>query len=270
VLSFVYDKLDHEYGAEGDIIESITREQYINHKTAKREMREAQKVFFAKYEPSFESVKDANKKMAALQKWYNTERKLITTGLTPEEMYKKEIRSSLTHPIEKAYGLVFDAMDQLDKGTKKAEMKGLTLLKDALKLDSNNEDALFIICDLTLSGKTPLDAVPYVDRLLEIEPDRAVVHLWKAQILILEDHGIGGPGLKEAAEHAAEAYSLDPENFDCVALCAQLSYWLDDQKHKEYVRNMHKLDRKRAERFMEDHFIFAMPGKGKKTSGTGG
>lgn len=237
----------------------MAREQYINHKTANRELREAQREFFSTNNLSFISVNDANKKMAALQKWYNTERKLMTTGLTPEEMFKKGIRSDLIHPIEQAYGLVFDAMDQLEKRTGKCDAKGLTLLKDALKLDSDNEEALRIICDLLLTSKTPLEAVSYVDKLFEIEPNQMSVRLWKAQILVLQDEGRGGSSLKKAAEQAREAYLLDPENFDAVTFCAQISYWLDDPMHELYVREMHKIDRKRAERFMIEHFIFTMP-----------
>lgn len=242
----------------------MTREQYINHKTASREVREAQKEFFGMNNLSFDSVKDANDKMAKCVDWYNTKRKLKTTGLTPKAMHDKGVRSALIHPIEQAYGLVFDAMDQLDKRTEKGDTGGSALVKKALELDPENEEALFILCDLLLTGETPLDAAPYVDRLLEVEPNSTEVHLWKAQILVLKDGGMGGPNLKKAAGFVAEAHSLDPENFDVAAFCAQLSYWLDDPKHELHVGAMHKIDRKRAERFMSEHFIFTMPGKGRK------
>ena len=106
------------------------------------------------------------------------------------------------------------------------------------------------------------EATPLVDNLLTIKAKELQAHRWKAQIII---DGIGSGSrvqlkLREAFEHALEACQIDKEDFDAAAMASQISYWISDgQSFGKFVNAMHKIDKKRTQRFMKEYFIYEMP-----------
>ncbi len=264
-----------------------TRIQYIRVKSTIRETREGMKEYKSpamKAEAESRPVNDANiepigdqgskqrtiapfqfaitgdevNELGKILEWYSSKRRLINTGLTPIEMRDRKVESRLLHPIEQAYGMVYDAIALLNERTGEDDKEGLALIHKALELDPMNEEALYILCDVLMTSEDPSAAKGYVDRLIEVNPDSPAGYRWKAQ-LVRDWSGGMRPGvvLDKMKLLLDKAYSLDPEDFDTVAFCAQVSYWRHEvQDFERLVSEMHSIDPERAERFMANYFIF--------------
>ncbi len=153
--------------------------------------------------------------------------------------------------------LTAEAVELLNKETPEDDEKGIGLLNKALEANPNDYDSLHMICDVLLAENRTVEAGPLVERLLEIAPYDTESHRWKAQILMnsaLDSND--RHTLVEAMAEADKAFSLDKKSFDSAAMCAQLSYFLGERKHKLYVNEMEALDKERAKRFMKEYFIY--------------
>ncbi len=235
-----------------------TKKEWIRHRIIKRDNRDAMREFFGP-EPMFSSMKEANERMNEFMDWFNTKRKHPSSGMTPEEMFESVVAARDDPQMEEAYGLVYDAMGILNRRSKRGDAEAMRMIDEALALDLKNEMALYIKSDMLMDEKKYAEASGFVGRLLEAEPQNAKAHAFKANIFVYESKGSDRGRLKEALSHSEKAYHFDDNDFDVAATHAQLLYWFGDEKYKECVGKMRKIDWKRAERFMQEYWVWEMP-----------
>ncbi len=240
------------------MVKKSDKELYISHKVINREVREAQHEYF-KEKMEFSQVKDFKKQYGRFVKWYNNERKQITTGMTPVQMMELGELKRTEHPIEMAYGLVYDAIGWLNKLTEDGDAAGMSLLDSALSLDPENEEAMLILEDLLFASEQYALVAPITDKLLKIDAASPSTYSHKAMLLVSESKLKDKRRLEKALDFSQHAYNGDSENFDILILHAQLLYWLGKGGYKKCLKKAHQLDRTRAERFMREFWIPEKP-----------
>jgi tetratricopeptide (TPR) repeat protein len=244
------------------------REEFILRKLVGRELKEARKEFFGSPYPEFSSNKSAKAELKRFDGWYQTKRKHIDPILNSVYAFEDYDGVAMSYPdsfafssrskFTEAYGLVFDAMKLLKYQTKDKDRVAARLLDEALKLDPNNDEALYVMSDYTMLID-PLGAERFVDRLIKVDPIQPLAYTFKANIIMLKARTPAEMNLKEALKNIERSYMLDPDNFDTVATYAQICYWLKDKKYLQLILELKNLDSERATRFVKEHFIYAVP-----------
>lgn len=139
------------------------------------------------------------------------------------------------------------------------------LEKTAQLLEDNNEDVqgwIFRARIYTEMGNDK-EAIRAIKKCEELDSEYPFIPLLWSQFYIMKT--VKDEELKnnfyfeEALKYADKSLNLDREFFDALFTKAQLLFWLGDEKYKDIVEHCHKIDKKRAERFMKHFWIDEIP-----------
>ena len=127
--------------------------------------------------------------------------------------------------------------------------KAIKLCDIILKRDPLNRDAMLIkaggLGELFLID----DAVKLIDHIIKTWPDH-----WEAYYLLALNH-LSMQKNEEGFEALEKSLQLN-QNFDNIILKAQILYLTGKGDYMPYVEKARKMDKKRAENFMKNHFIY--------------
>lgn len=238
------------------------KEDFVLRKLVARELREARMEFWGTQCPVFRSKAAEKAGRKKFDRWYRTGRTHIDRLLKGVEAFEDDEGIAMAYldgfvfsaasRFADAYGLVFEATKNIDYEHGDINSVDIGLLEKALEEDPDNEEALYVVADYFMV-KDPSRAERIVDRLIEVDPAQPLAYAFKAAIMMGKEKP-GKAELDKARSYAARAYDLDPNNFEIVSTCAQISYLQGDTvRYEQFVNELYELGEKRADRFVEKH-----------------
>jgi len=213
--------------------EFATRDLYVRHKVLSREMRENLRLYM-------QTNKDPD-----MKEFFKEVNKNRPINITEESN------------VGKAYSLVYDAIEYLNRHM---DAQGLELIEKTLRLDPENEEALFIKMDVLADYKRFEEAEACAEKLISIEALNpfiyAEAYFTKSTTLLFNAFRRKDRQLcLKALECTDEGLACDGGNYDLVVQKAGILYQLSRREYRKWIEKAYKIDRKRTEMFMEHYWI---------------
>lgn len=132
--------------------------------------------------------------------------------------------------------------------------EALDSINRLLEILPDDHGALMAKVQLLVYFKKLRDADKLIDRVIEKYPRDPYAYLSRAIITVLYSSNI-----KEAISHLDAGIDACPDCFELLVAKAQMLYWLGDSSYNLWIERAERLDKARAEKFLQKYWVENLP-----------